>query len=111
MGLVTLAFTLANKENNMKHTQAELEAIVHTRIAAKAIQSMLVNSSISRGYSSVISECSYASSKGAFGVEAQVTVDWRDAVWNYAFEVQKNVDSGARDKPTLAEMLQELPDR
>jgi len=38
-------------------------------------------------------------------------VDWRDAVWNYAFEVQKNVDSGARDKPTLAEMLQELPVR
>jgi len=25
--------------------------------------------------------------------------------------VQKNVDSGARDKPTLAELLQELPVR
>ena len=95
----------------MKHTQAELEAIVHAKIAAKAIQSMLDNSSISRGYSSVISECSYASSKGAFGVEAQVTVDWRDAVWNYAFEVQQNVDSGARNKPSVVELLQELPDR
>ncbi len=78
---------------------------------SQAVQTMLDDSSKSRGYSSVISECSYASSTGSFGAEAQVTVDWRDAVWTYAYQVQEEVKTGARAEPTLTELLAEFPAR
>ena len=72
---------------------------------------MLDNSSVTRGYDSVISECSYASSTGTFGAEAQITVNWRDAVWTYIFQVQVDIKSGDRTEPTLSELLDELPQR
>ncbi len=43
--------------------------------------------------------------------EAQISRLAADTVWNYAFEVQQNVDSGARDKPTLEGLIGELPVR
>jgi len=78
---------------------------------SQAIQAMLDKSSLSRGYDSVISECSYATSTGSFGAEAQVTVDWRDAVWTYAYQVQEDIKGGVRTEPTLADLLAELPAR
>lgn len=76
-----------------------------------AIQSMLDDSSKSRGYDSIISECSYATSTGTFGAEAQITVDWRDAVWTYVYSVQDAIIAESREAPTIGEMLAELPTR
>jgi len=95
----------------MRHTKEQLEAIVNPQFVSKAIQAMLDKSSLSRGYDSVISECSYATSTGSFGAEAQVTVDWRDAVWTYAYQVQEDIKGGVRTEPTLADLLAELPAR
>ena len=52
------------------------------------VNRLLDASSISRGYNSILSECSYATSK-VFKAEAQQTVDWRDAVWAWVFENTK----------------------
>jgi len=91
-------------------TAEELQGHKETEVS-EAVQTMLDNSSVTRGYDSVISECSYASSTGTFGAEAQVTVNWRDAVWTYIFQVQVDIKSGDRTEPTLNELLDELPAR
>lgn len=84
---------------------------IKRKTVANAIQNMLNTSAKSRGYDSIISECSYATSSGAFGAEAQVTVDWRGSVWNYVFQVEADVLAGTRIEPTLDELLAELPAR
>lgn len=90
----------------LEQLQAEKERLVES-----AVQSMLDESSRSRGYDNIISECSYATSTGAFGAEAQITVNWRDAVWSYVFKVQADVLAGTRTEPTLEALLAELPAR
>jgi len=95
----------------MRHTQEELEAVVKPKIVADAVQLILDESSRGRGYDSIISECGYATSTGAFGAEAQITVNWRDSVWVYAYKVQADVKAGIRAEPTLKELLLELPKR
>lgn len=82
-----------------------------TKLVSDAVENMLNDSAKTRGYDSIISECSYATSTGTFGAEAQVTVDWRDAVWTYVYQVQADVNSGARIEPTLSELMLELPIR
>ena len=91
-------------------TAEELQGHKETEVS-EAVQKMLDDSAVTRGYDSIISECSYASSTGNFGKEAQITVNWRDAVWTYIFQVQGDIDSGARTEPTLNNLLTELPVR
>jgi len=91
-------------------TAEELQGYKEQEVS-EAVQKMLDNSSVTRGYDSIISECSYASSTGTFGAEAQITVNWRDAVWTYIFQVQVDIKSGDRTEPTLSELLDELPAR
>ena len=79
------------------------------KLIKTAIQTMLDNSSKSRGYSSVISECSYATSTGSFGIEAQITVDWRNNVWTKTNEIQELFLSG--HPATIAEFMLLLPVR
>ena len=91
-------------------TAEELQGHKETEVS-EAVQKMLDDSAVTRGYDSIISECSYASSTGNFGKEAQITVNWRDAVWTYIFQVQGDIVSGARTEPTLNNLLTELPVR
>tara|TARA_R100000935_G_scaffold43672_1_gene66133 strand:- start:625 stop:1173 length:549 start_codon:yes stop_codon:yes gene_type:complete len=86
--------------------------VTNTRKAiASAVQSVLNESSQARNYDSIISECSYATSTGTFGAEAQATVDWRDAVWTHVYNVEAAVIAGSREAPTVTEMLASLPTR
>ena len=67
----------------------------------KSVQKMLDASSISRGYDSITTECSYATSTGSYGAEAQVTVDWRDAVWTHVFA---HADDGLSTEDLMADL-------
>jgi len=82
-----------------------------SKLVETAVQTMLDGSSKDRGYDSIISECSYATSTGVFGTEAQVTVNWRDAVWQKVFEIQADIIAQNRTEPTLEELMAELPTR
>ena len=93
-----------------KKTPEELEAIVSKRVAAKEIQLMLDKEAQKAGYDSIISACSYLGSTN-FGDEARSFLDWRDAVWTYAFKVEQDVINGLRTMPTINELLGELPKR
>ena len=104
----------ANKVVNRVYTVIEipleeLEA-KEAKLVETTIQKILDDSSVSRGYDNIVSECSYATSTGAFGTEAQKTVNWRDAVWTYVFTVQATVAAGGV-KPTLEELVAGLPIR
>ena len=101
---VTKSYDVA--EIPLEELQAKEAKLVET-----TIQKILDDSSISRGYDNIVSECSYATSTGAFGTEAQKTVNWRDAVWTYVFTVQADVMAGTMPKPTLEELVAGLPIR
>ena len=94
----------------MKRTQEELQAIVFPQEASKAIQKLLDAEARKAGYDNIISACSYVGSTN-FGAEAQSFLDWRDAIWTYAYQVQTDVKSGSRELPTIDELLAELPIR
>ena len=78
---------------------------------SKAVQVMLDDSAKTRRYDDIVSECSYATSTGTFGAEAQITVEWRDEVWTYVAQVESDVMAGLRTMPTTDELLNELPTR
>ena len=94
-----------------KPMSEEEQQSIKEQQASNAIQQMLDASSATRGYDSIISECSYASSTSTFGEEAQLTVNWRDSVWTYVFQAQADIKAGDRTEPTLSELLDELPER
>ena len=101
----------------LEQEEAYMDRLEEDAIKAEAklvettIQKILDDSSVSRGYDNIVSECSYATSTGAFGAEAQKTVNWRDAVWTYVFQVQADVMAGTMPKPTLEELVDGLPIR
>ncbi len=44
-----------------------------------------------------------------WAAEAVAFVAWRDAVWVYAFAELAKVESGERPRPSVAEIVSELP--
>jgi len=75
-----------------------------------AIQSMLDETAKERGYDSILSLCTYATSTAAkFSDEGQAGVSWRDEVWAKGYTILADVESGARAIPTESELLSELP--
>ena len=76
-----------------------------------AIQSTLDEKAQERGYDSILSLCTYATSTIAkFADEGQAGVSWRDEVWAKGYAILADVESGARAIPTVDELLAELPD-
>ena len=76
-----------------------------------AIQSTLDKKAQERGYDSILSLCTYATSPTAkFSKEGQAGVSWRDEVWAKGYTILDDVESGARAIPTVDELLAELPD-
>ena len=107
---VTVLKTIAEQEAEYLANKAAQEAEEEAKLVETTIQTILNDSAKSRGYDSIISECSYATSTGAFGAEAQITVDWRDAVWTYVYSVQSTVEAGGV-KPAIEELIAGLPVR
>lgn len=76
----------------------------------QAVQEHLDAVARSRGYDSILSLCSYAtSSVPTFASEGQAGVAWRDAVWSYCNAGLAEVQAGTRPIPTIEELLAELP--
>jgi hypothetical protein len=63
-----------------------------------------------RGYSNIISLCTYATSTyPKFAAEGQAGVAWRDAVWVKCYEILAEVSNGTRSVPTIEQLIAELP--
>lgn len=63
-----------------------------------------------RGYDSLLSACSYATSQNLpFQTEAQACVMWRDAVWMQCYSILAQVQQGTMAVPTSTELLDMLP--
>jgi len=89
--------------------QEEFLASTKSRLTS-AIQSMLDETARERGYDSILSLCTYATSTAAkFAAEGQAGVSWRDEAWTMGYSILADVESGARAIPTEAELLSELP--
>jgi len=89
--------------------QEEFLASTKSRLTS-AIQSMLDETAKERGYDSILSLCTYATSTAAkFAAEGQAAVEWRDEVWAKGYAILADVEGGERAIPTEAELLSELP--
>lgn len=86
--------TAALQTQITKDTQAHLDAFARTR-----------------GYDSMLSACTYATSTvPAFAVEGQHCVTLRDTTWTALFAIFAQVQAGTRAMPTLfSEVVGELP--
>ena len=90
--------------------QEEFLASTKSRLTS-AIQSMLDDKAKERGYDSILSLCTYATSPAAkFAAEGQAGVSWRDEVWAKGYTILADVEGGERAIPTVDELLAELPD-
>lgn len=78
---------------------------------ATAIQSHIDTTAQSRCYDSGVSLATYTTSSiPTYAAEATAFVSWRDAVWAYAYGELAKVQNGQRPKPTVSEMIAELPE-
>lgn len=74
------------------------------------VQEYLDTLARSRGYDGILSLCTYASSTvPAFAAEGQAGVALRDGCWEVGHRITDQVLSGAREIPSLAQVLDELP--
>lgn len=63
-----------------------------------------------RNYDSILSLCTYATSKSErFSKEGQAGVDFRDACWTYGYAELEKVAKGTRPQPTIEQFIAELP--
>jgi len=76
-----------------------------------AIQSWLDETARSRGYSSIISACSYAGFDNPFKSEGCDFVAWRGDVWKYCYIELDKILAGEREEPESPEWFieNELP--
>lgn len=78
-----------------------LQAVVQKRLDDWAAQ---------RGYESILSLCTYAtSSVSKFQSEGQRGVEVRDACWTYGYALLADVEAGRRPIPTEEEVISGLP--
>jgi len=77
----------------------------------RAIQHHLDTTAKKRGYDSILSACSYAtSSNPVFAAEGQACVEWRDAVWGYCYQLLADVKADVTPMPeTTDELISNLP--
>lgn len=88
-------------------TEAEQEIII--KMYEKAIDNHLNLIARQYRYDSIHTACSYASVENPFQAESQMFVKWRGNVWAHCYQVMNDVKSGARQIPSLEELIAELP--
>jgi len=88
---------------------ATVAAVLTKRMTA-AIQKHLDTRAQERNYDGIMSAASYATSvHPKFGPEGVAYRDWRDACWDYGYQVLADVQAGLRQIPTAETLIAELP--
>jgi len=102
----TVIKTKAEQEAAYLAERHEQKVIEYTN----AVQNHLDSTARDKGYDSIMSLCTYATSTNSkFAAEGQAGVAWRDAVWTDCYTILANVESGVRTAPTVEELIAELP--
>jgi len=102
MGQVTVKSAVVIQEEFLASTKSRLTSVIQSTLDEKAQE---------RGYDSILSLCTYATSTAAkFAAEGQAGIVWRDEVWAKGYSILAGVEAGTRSIPTANELLAELPD-
>lgn len=95
--------------NTPEHADGESAKQAFIRLQA-VVQKRLDDWAAERGYESILSLCTYATSTvPRFQSEGQRGVGVRDACWTYGYALLADVEAGRRPLPTEEEVISGLP--
>jgi hypothetical protein len=91
--------------------QVTVEALAATKQQLiGVVQSYMDKEAKTKGYDSILSLCSYATSVDVrFSAEGQAGVNWRDEVWTFGYALLNQVETTSTVIPTEDELIGMLP--